>query len=361
MTTLHRLPLGVLTEFEIRITDILQLQNALVLFKRQTQIKKLRLISGFGDYTFSGFIFDDLKLESFDFLYLNRFTFDIARMLSKQRKLKSLTLTDAEVEEKSMNFVASQFTELETFSLDIRKSPFVASLVNVSNLKKLKTLSVSLYDKSIDELASFVKLRNTKITALTLGYHNLELDLIHDLAKSVENLKFLKFDRLTDPLQVSAILKNFNFVEVLEIRLCLEIEISPNLTLVELIINYRDSRSMDIQFLDQLTSCYPNLKKLKINFEWITSEQLSRILKGFTKLESLTLWGCRNLTISDLHYLMCHKTNLKFVCLEQMNVIVILTEKLKRQLSASFGAVSYDSDGTLWMAVNRRAFCKFSY
>lgn len=121
LAVFSRLPVGVLRELELQYVDLFR--AAIFLFKRQTNIKKLKLKSYRvdDDVTMISDIFDNLKLESLELYHGSNFI--IATVLSKQAKLKSLTLKDVAVDRKIMNFVGNQLTELETFSVDISVTP----------------------------------------------------------------------------------------------------------------------------------------------------------------------------------------------------------------------------------------------
>lgn len=352
LAVFNRLPVGVLTELTL---SNVRLSTLTGLLKRQTNIKKLNLRFRVWDKdTIAADIFDNLKLESLELWFSYRY--DLAMVLAKQTKLKSLKLYYANFNEEFMYFVENHLTELETFSMNIVQSPSDACIPNINNLKSLNDFSVSLYDLGVNELKSLAKLPESLITRLSIRNAH-KLSFIQASAKYVPNLKIFKLDDCCiSTRQLNAIMRIFNFVEVLEISGTSKIrpDFSDNSYL-----NVRDCfnpklkkltmtrlLSFNIPFLDRLIADYPNLNKLVINPIDLSSTEFRRILNGFTKLESLILTSLQlnqsepQLTTDDLNYLKDHKNNLKFIKFDDLNVEV--TDELKKQLRDTFDMVNYD-------------------
>ncbi len=360
LPVVNRIPVGVLTELEL--SDV-NLNAYALLFQRQTNIKKLCCAHSLGDLyctTIADDILDGLKLESLNWWYSIRDNINNAIVLSKQMQLKSLTLLNTEFDEEFMNFVVTHFTELETFVMDVSEQPSAACIAMIGTFKKLKDLSLTFNMGSMDQLKTLAKMRDTGITDLTLKHGPYGVNHIHGLVKSVPNLKVLRMECRIDALVFNAIVKDFNFVQVLKIDYYRNDNQSTddndddgdsfNPKLMEFVIT-NSKLSSETALLMKPIADYPNLKKLKITFASITTSQFRQILNGFTKLESLKLLkGVRELMIDDLNYLKDQRNNLKFISLGHLNVIV--TDEMKRQLSATFGVIIYDS-GTLQMAVDR--------
>lgn len=322
MAVFRRLPEGVLTELRIIVSN---LDVMFDVFKRQTNIKKL-------------------YLESYNSA---RDPENLTQLLSTQTKLKSLSLgRKMLVHENFVNFVANQFTELESFEIhNSCDSPSAALIAKISNLKTMKNLSIWIIDFEVGRVKSLIEYHNPGITELMLNIRNLDVNSIHQLGNSVPNLKVLiiQFARL-DLHQLNAIMKIFNFVEFLEIPVNSDNHIAegdyynPKLTKLE--INF-DNTIRETQILDKFIACYPNLKKLKIEGYSIAASQFRRIFDGYLKLESLELsHGVWDLTMDDLYYLKDHGKNLKKICLRRC-VETLELDELKRQLGDIFGVIIY--------------------
>lgn len=372
LAVFNRLPAGLLRELKL---DNLNLDDLKVLFKRQTNIKKL-IMKGFIDHFQRQFmplihpqvapdIFDSLQLESIEWRH-NAYNSNIDTILSKQTKLKSLKLLDERVNEDLMNVIVNQLTELEIFSMNVSKPP-VAAFVNIKKLKNLKDLTLrSDEDRSMTPFEQFAQLDNSRITTLDMRYIiDMSVELISALAKSVPNLKVLRFSCDSDYRIFNAIMTNFNFVEVLQFdpfatyfnhyqqndvnnHLMQGGCFNPNL--IELSVNY--TLPYKRPFLKKLIADYPNLKKLVLESMYpFTAPQFRLILNGFSKMQSLTfLSGASKLKIDDLDYIKEHKNNLKFISLEDLEIKI--TARLKKKLSTVFDVVHVNYG--LSMAVDRK-------
>lgn len=173
---------------------------------------------------------------------------------------------------------------------------------------------------------------------------------IDALAKSLPNLKVIRIEYSFVLGVLNAIMKSFNFVEVLkyrkrsneydhfnEINELIQGDCS-NPKLIELDVEYTIAE--ETPFVEKFFVDYPNLRKLKLNLS--TSTQFRQILNDFTRLETLELYYAFMLTIDDLHYLADHKNNLKCVSLKK--ILVELTPELEERLSTSFDVVEYRND-----------------
>lgn len=353
LAVFDRLPVGALAELEL---TTFRLNTVAVLIKRQTNITKLIMTIYELDSkaTVPDDIFDNLQLESLKMSYSSCDNFNIAALLSKQTQLKSLSMPYVNTEEDVLNVVANQFTELKALSINISKAPSARCIANISKLKRLKYWSLSLKNTSTNQLDSLARYPNVGITSLSLDHDFLQVDLVPALAKTLTKLKVLKFyGRDNCTTLVNAILRNFNFVEVLHIRGDIDTYyqlndgdcFNPKLT--ELIFPLPRSATS----LNKLIADYPNVRKFQIDWDSIESWEFRRILNGFTQLKSLTFIGSAGeLTIDDLNCLKDYRNNLKFISFG--GIQVRLTDDLKRHLSASFGVVIYDNY-RLNMAIDR--------
>lgn len=363
LAVFDRLPVGELTELDL---ICFELNAVVVLFKRQTNIVKLEVTEFIFTVSDRFDIFDSLTLQS---LVISSYSSpDIAIFLSNQTQLKSLTIPHAEAKEDLLNFVANHFTKLETLSINMSRAPSALCKANISNIKSLKDLSVGF---GVEELAATSQLESLAeypyfgITSLFLYHNLLNVNLVQALAKSLTKLKALKLycynqgnsDNDIHTI-ISAVMANFNFVEVLHIRGKINGHyhlnngdyFNPKLT--ELIAPLPNCASTSTICLNKLIADYPNLKKLQIDWNLITSLQFRAILNGCTKLESLTFIDCaERLTEDDLNYVKDHKNNLKFISLGGLKSQ--FTDELKIRLSATFGVLICNNYSLRIMAVDR--------
>lgn len=352
---LNRLPPGLLRE--LRLADIDHKHELSALLERQTNIKKLKISCWYARgpiVTIATDIFDKLKLDSIELNY--DFSINVVPIWSKQTTLKSLKLElfDADL----MTVVVNQLTELETLSLDFNRK-YVAAFENIGNLKKLKDLTVHRLHSG--NLANFPTLKNSQITNLYIESDGTFTNgVIVEIATSVRNLKVLhlkcKYNFYNKVFDTTAIMKHFNFVEVLQItfyhrHLDIHLEHSEcfNDKLIELTID--QELSYDTRFLNQLIANYPSLKKLVIRSNTpITAQELQLMLNGFQEIESMTLLrGASRLKADDLQCLRDTKKNLKFISFPDMH----WENRNKIKESGLFDVIN-DADGILDMALNQR-------
>lgn len=347
----NRLPAGVLTEL---YSDYFNLNSSNILFQRQTNMKKLSINCQFQSTDVPSVtpdIFDNLTLESLDW---RRGRSNINTILSKQTKLKSLNLLSDKLNEDLMNVVVNRLTELDTLSINVSEIP-VEAINNINKLAKLKNLTLRGHeDRSLAIFEKFAKLDNTRITTLDMQYiSGISVELIHALAKSVPNLKVLRFNCQKDYRIFNGIMRSFNFVEVLQFHnTCGIFDYFPNNEIGNHLLQGDCSNPNLIEFsnvysfaykrpfLKKLIADYPNLKKLILDSKYpLTASQFKLILDGFPKMESLTLSsGASKLTIDDLDCISEHKIHLKFIALEDWSVKS--TARFKKRLHAMFEVVN---------------------
>lgn len=350
LVVFNRLPAGVLTELHSNYSN---LNNLNVLFQRQTNLKKLSIWCPFNTKDMplvEPDIFDNLKLESLDW---RRGKSNIDTILSKQTKLKSLKLISDKINEDLMNVIVNGLTELDTLLIDISEIPDEA-VNNINSLANLKNLTLRSHeDRSITIFERFAKLDNSRITKLDMQYiSGISVDLIHALAKSVPNLKVLRFNCQKDYRIVNGIMRSFNFVERLQFHnACIFYNylpnnenpdhllhgecFNPNLIEFSNVYNITYKRP----FLKKLIADYPNLKKLQLDSKNpLTASQFKLILDGFPKMESLTLnSGASKMNIEDLDCISEHKIHLKFIALEDWSLVS--TARYNKRLRAMFEVI----------------------
>lgn len=359
----NRLPSDVLTELKL---DHRNLDELKVLFMRQTKIKNLTVNYNSQTQSVANDLLDNQKLETLEW---HDHHINISNILSKQVNLKSLQLIDGVIDEDLMNVVTDQLTELETLSMFLGKAP-VGALKNIAKLKKLSDLTLRA-DENGDKayFEEFSRLDNSRITILDIQFMcNISDDLIAKLAKSVPNLKILRFNCDYKFRIFNAIMKSFNFVKTLHFdpldgdfdfyyehnfdddTQLIQSE-CMNLNLVELKITYQLPYKR--VFLKKLIRDYPNLKKLIIHStKPLNSSQFKLILNGFNKMESLSLvGGASKLNMDDLNCLKEHTDHLKFISITDLHEIKS-TVRIKKKLSTIFDVVNFTFG--LQMAVDRK-------
>lgn len=367
----NRLPAGVLTELVLEQNTLDELK---VLFAKQTNIKKLTIkynasFDGFKPLTFATNVFDDLKLESLELDLKDYNGRGIETMLSKQKKLQSLKLIYGVVGEDVMNVIVDHLSELKTFSMNVPDTP-VDAFKNIKKLKYLQHLKLkSNDDRHVTHFEAFASSKNLTLTTLHIEYmYDISNELIAALAKSVPNLKILRFNCDYNDLILNETMKSFNFVECLqfdpldtdhdycnmyddEYGTLMKGDISnPNLT--ELQINY--SMQFKRPLMEKLIKSYPNLKKLVVrSWDHISVSQFEMILNGFKKMESLSLvQGASRLRLEDMQVFKKHRNHLKFVWLMDLEIDKF-TARNKKNLCKIFDVVEYEQYNGLKMAINR--------
>lgn len=371
----NRLPAGVLKKLTLGYWNF-NLDLLTSLFTQQSNIKEFILFALFAqeddddtDISLPYHIFDHLKLESLE-CYQHEYNCSYAKILSKQTKLVSLSLHLGKVDDGILNVITNQLSELETLNINLNET-LIEPFKNIVKLKKLKDLT--LQSCSLKLLETFAVLDNSQITTLnmeeiytfnneTIDYDDdpppMPINLIGTLANSVPNLKVLRFGYQCESKIISAIMQNFNFVEVLEMKFDLDIidvkglikamedDSCFNPKLTELII----CESFHESFLRKLIALYPNLKKLDIHSSSsapITTSQFKVILNGFKKIESLELtldYG--KLNSEYLDWIENHKN--KSITLHFTSSYEFTAEH-KKKLSAVFDVISFKF-GTLRMS-----------
>lgn len=356
LVVFNRLPAGVLTELQLSIYN---LETLTVLFKRQTNIKKFNLERHSQGKlpTCNDNIFDNLQLESLMWRQHKYTRTD--KILSKQKNLKFLRLNNELIGEGVMNVVTNQLTELETLAMDV-SNVSLKSFLNIKKLKKLKMLTLfSDAGVNLSKLESFAKLDNSRITNLDIRrFPEISVDVVSALAKSVPNLKILRFN-FKNYMIFNAIRRNFNFVEALMVNDDLKQhhdtnnliqDECTNAKLIELHLMFL--LPYETPFLNNLIKDYTNLKKLTItSLTPISASQFKQILDGLTKIESLELFGASKLTIDDVDCLKDYKKNLKFISFSDFKFK--LKTGHKKKLSTMFDVVKFGRRGFLAMSVDR--------
>lgn len=335
----NSLPAGGLNE--IRLFHV-NLNTLTTLFKRQTNIKKLSFVPIGPRPTIPNDIFDNLTLESFEMKNCN--IPNTEKLLSKQTKLKSLSLHLVRVDDKFVDAVANRFTDLETFYFYVAtmSSISAASVAKINSLKGLKKLSFGFDGNSTEHLRSIANVPNPSMKVLHLGSIDFDSNFIEALAKSVPNLNILSINKRTTPTVAAAILKYFNFVENLDIspdvwnKALAEVNsFNPNLT--ELAIDIGElSDSMVYPCVKKLIADYPNLTVLQLRMSGtILSALFRRIVDGFTKLQVLVLMLDNvKLTVSDRKYLQRRSKEVTIYLEDELREI---TEEKKKRLSTVCG------------------------
>lgn len=321
LATLNRQLPGIFTELRSgSMTD----ENWSVLIKRQTNIKKI-IMTYFDVDDKNIAIFDNFKLDSLELCSYGK---NMQTMLSKQTQLKSLKML--KIDGDVMNVILNQLTELETCSLCFPHDNVAPFFMNFGKLKKLKHLTLRYLRTEL--LAYLPKLDDSRITSLDIdclgAFSN---DIIRAIAKFAPNLKVFRLECCYDfnYHALGAILRNLNFVEVIQITDSKSrnfYNTTPlmqgecfNQNLLELNIDY--GFSYDRAFLNKLIADYPKLKKLTIKSTTpLNSKQFQLLLNGFQKMESMTLIrGASKLTAEDVQCLKHNKKNFKFISFRDLN------------------------------------------
>lgn len=354
----RRLPEGVLTELDF---DNMNLGRLDVIFNRQRNIKKLTM-QGMLDvyirpYTIlippSADTFDNLKLETLKWRH-NLYGSIVDTIVAKQTNLKELSLMDNRTDEALMDTVTDNLTQLEVLSVNVTQTP-VSALKNIKKLKNLKELTLWGSDKCpMTVFEEFSKLDNSRIHTLDLRYIvNMPVELVEALAKSVPNLKVARFCCDGTFAFFNAIMRNFNFVEVLQFdpyymyfdylrptnqHIALLQDGCFNENLTELIIKY--TWPYNKRLLKKLVRDYPNLKRLVIQSrDELSSSRFRLILRSFKKLESLTvLSGALKFTTEDLLSIKVYRPELKYILLEDLDKG--LAPAVRRVLSGWFPVIN---------------------
>lgn len=365
---LNHLPVGVLTELQIINFYWHTLTAAL---NQQLNIKKLKIgcvrCIHHGDYESDELpteIFDKLNLESMELIGLTTYRAMVPSILMKQRKLKSLIISNTRmnltfVNDRIMDAVA-ELSELEIIEINVGDSSH-ESFVKICKLRKLKDLTLRCgRTDCVAKLKTLAESDNTSLIKLAIwGHFKMSVDLIAALAKSAPNLKSLRIipDDYLQRGELHQILTCFNFVDTLEIEIFRRPSndtkeyFNPKLSEVKLFID----GGLYKEWMAILTAVYPNLKKLKLIFKLHSSIvgplSIQRILDNFRKLESLTFYSDQ-LIIEDFDTLQSRKGNLKFVSLGWLTKDT-LTDDLLKKLRTNFGVVKVKDSECVNMAVDR--------
>lgn len=302
------LPAGVLKELRLRRINLNVLD---VLFKRQTNITKLKLFPIKETATLPDNIFDNLNMESFELKHCS--ITNLSTLLSKQTQLKSLKMHFVIIDDDFGNFVASQLNELQSLSMHVADTPLAVTVEKIIKLKGIKNVSLQFGPNSMNQLESLSLIHCPQITGLHLCDQSLalEVNLIKDLAKSLPNLKVLKINEVCQPDVFEAVISHVNFVEILEIHYNAWFipsipsgSLNPNLR--ELSIDFWGMIEFpDTSCLEKLIQICPNLKKLTVSGITLTSSLFRQIIDGLTKLETLmiSLQDVEDdLTVDDIKY-----------------------------------------------------------
>lgn len=333
---LNTLKAEVLTELRLFNADLRRLKD---LFNRAKNVKKLALLRCTANGELVTTILDNLDLESLEYDMI--LSMKAATALSRQRKLKYLKLgLIYESEEHLMKIVANQLTELEHLDWTVFYTP-VEDFVNIRELKNLKHLALSLAYR-FDIYDAFKKLDNSRIVTLQINVYTKS----KELATSVPKLKVLKVLGPTDWEDTRAIFKHFNFVEGLHVFVWFMDEFDDNYLNQSDSVNPKlNELSIEIgghpckaSLLNKLITDYPNLEKLVIKAESLTSSQFRQIVCGFTNLKSLKWSKATVLTIDDFTYLRQNNKNLKNLSValmcpnfltQHMEVLKVMFEEAK--------------------------------
>ncbi|KAG4071586.1 hypothetical protein HA402_011740 [Bradysia odoriphaga] len=363
----NRLPAGCLKELTITYWQ-LDVQLLIEFLLSQSNIKTLTISDEdeYNDTPLPDHVFDNLKLESI-LSYQRAYTKSHANMLSKQTRLSNLRLrnghSDTVIDESVLNIITNQLSELEILELTVDEAHCVSFFNRIGKLKKLKDLTLDTCTLNI--LDTFSGLVNSRITSLNLKHvytwsidHDIDelgippmpIGSIFALAKSVPNLKVLKFDHDCEWSTIAAIMQHFNFVEVLQTKFeenidpnrlsnAIEVDRCVNATLTKLKIT--EEFLCDESILTKLIAIFPNLKKLNIDSPKSPSiSQFKLILSGFDRMVSLKLYFRQNfgLTAEYLDCIKDHKDKFKSIKLGSLNEFTV---EHKKQLDGVFDVIRY--------------------
>lgn len=361
----NRLPADVLIELTLDQDNLCKLTN---LFKNQTKIKKLTILND-DSYKYpivDEDLFNNLQIEFLEW-HAYSFKHNIQFILAKQTNLKVLKLIDGKIGKDLMNVITNQLPKLEILSIFVPHIP-IAAFKNINKLKNLKELTLqSNEEHNVIHFEAFATLDNSRITILNIKYYyDISDDLIDVMAKSLPNLKIVSFHCDYNVDTFHAIMKSFNYVEVLQLD-ALNIDFDnhkgnnstlikngcANNKLIELKISYPLSYTM--KFVKKLVMDYPHLKKLIIkptnrNIE----KQFEMILKAFKEMESLSiLRDSLERRIYDLNLITKYGKNLKFVALLDMDVFM-LDIQIDENIKKIFGVITNSRINGLKMAVDTK-------
>lgn len=361
----NKLPAGVLTELTLERCNLNELNE---LFVKQTNMKKLKI--KWCNKLVVGDLLDNLKLESLVWHHDG----NVHKNVCSQTNLKSLKLVPELFiarDDDLLNVIADHVTALETFTIYFRHIP-VTALKTINKMKNLKELTLRGDEREhVKYLEEFSRLNNSRLTTLDIQFmHHISNDLIAAIAKSVPNLKVLRFTCDYDFRTFNAVMAIFNFIEVLHFdpldgnfdyiyefnnendAMLLQND-CRNLNLTELKITYLLPYKR--VFLKKLIHDYPNLKKLVIDSKKpLNVSQFKLILCGFKEMQSFSLaGGASKLTMDDMDCLKEHKNCLKFISLVDVHEIKRYARNKKR-LSKIFHVVNLTDYDGLQMAVDRK-------
>lgn len=347
--------------------------NLTKLFKKQTKIKKLTIVNddqfGYEESIIDVELFDNLKIE---FLEWHGYSFghNFRLVLEKQKNLTILKLIDGKIGEDVMNVITSQSSKLETLSISVPHIP-IAAFKNITKLMNLKELTLqSNDDENVAHFEAFAALDNSRLTTFNIQYfYDIPNDLIAAMAKSLPNLKIVNFHCDNNVDTFHAIMKAFNYVEVLQLD-TVNIDFNDiqkgnksslcksgcaNNRLIELKFLYPVSYT--VTFVKKLVNDYPRLKKLIIRpTNNNMYKQFDIILKSFKELESLSI--LRNSTtldrrMYDLDSIVEYGRKLKFVALLDIEIDMLDTQ-ISDEIKLKFGVIKYSRIDGLKMAVDSK-------
>ncbi|KAG5667672.1 hypothetical protein PVAND_015644 [Polypedilum vanderplanki] len=300
---------------KLHIFDFEQLEIKTICFKdkeklqnflqKHKSIKKVRVIDHNRDNFDLEKFLKYLQLESLDFFI--RFKKDkiVANSLKYQKELKELTLFKTSIE--TFNSVCENLKDLEKLEFGVPDDTTLSDFIKISNLKKLKVLSIK--QMSVECFIEFSKIIFENLKDLTLSLHmEFTENLFDNFLQNYSKLKSLDLTilELKCLKVITNVLEKFNNLESLHLyfQISFEIEKSEieefyktnhkNVKLKTLTFNGRtfETKKLITKFIHD----FPNLEnldsfdstphKLRENFEVI--------LKGFPKLKII-----ENLVITE--------------------------------------------------------------
>lgn len=368
----NRLPAGVLVELTLHQNSIRYLTN---LFRGQVNVKKLTIVKDHFDdqVEIAADLFDNLQIEFLDWRAESFRDNRIRSLLAKQTNLKTLKLTDGDVDVQLMEVITNQLSKLETLSISVISGSPIAAIRIMNKLTTLKELTLqSHHEEDVVHFREFAKLDNSRITTLNIQYlYEISDDLMKDMTESLPNLKTVSFHCDNDVETFHAILKNFNYVEALHLD-ALDFEFDEaegnystlmesgckNERLVELVISY--PMLYPVELINKMVKDYPHLKKLIIlPTNYVFKEQCEAILKGYREMESLSI--LRN-PLTDpmvrrtynLNKIVSYGSNLNFLALLDYECTTFPKLRIGKKIRKKLGLIEYSWTCGVQMAAGRR-------
>lgn len=348
-------PVGVITNLQINC----DWSTLVAVLNRNPNIWKLKLEYLEGDMGGTG-IFDKLKLETLELNSLNVITSaNLATIISKQSRLKYLTLCNGPAVDQQLLDVVAELVNLEVLTMNVGRIS-VEFFVQLWKMKNLREVSVKCTYVERTSTQTLANLKNMTIKKLSLTCdYTLSADLIAALAQSLTQLKHFRSQfRNLRSVEQDAMMRHFNFVEVLQIPIITTPlgedgdYFNPNLK--EFHIFYGGEISYFKTWLTKFITSYPNITKLLLSvFDHNISFDIRKILDDFPKLEALTVRGLAEsgINVDDLDYVYSHK-NLKFLSIGWIRKNA-LTDQLLSKLRSIFGLVSVYGGKFVNAAVDR--------